>query len=85
MYNKVRKALTNMVYIFKEFDKVEFSNGNRIGKCFSVERRLGENVYVEITDSGELEVWGDTCNHLFTVHKKEIFLMMFELGWILNN
>lgn len=31
MYNKVRKALNNMGYIFKEFDKVEFSNGNRIG------------------------------------------------------
>lgn len=85
MYNKVRKALNDMGYIFKECDKVEFSNGIRIRKCFRVERHLGEIVYVEITDNGELEVWGEACNHLFTVRKKEIFLMMFELGWILND
>ena len=46
---------------------------------------LDKKVYVEIAGNGEIEVWGEAGNHLFTIHKKETFLMMFELGWILNN
>ena len=85
MYNKVKKALNDMAYDFKEYERVEFSNGVVIGKGFNVEKSLDKKVYIEIAGNGEIEVWGETGNHLFTIHKKETFLMMFELGWILNN
>ena len=41
MYNKVKKALNDMAYDFKEYERVEFSNGVVIGKGFNVEKPLG--------------------------------------------
>lgn len=85
MYNKVKKALNDMGYGFNEFERVEFSNGVVIGMGFRTEKHFGEKVYVEITGDGEIEVWGEAGNHLFTIHKKETYLMMFELGWIMRD
>lgn len=85
MYNKVKKALNDMGYCYREFEMVEFSNGLVIGKGFNVEKSFGEKVYIEITACGEIDVWEEQGIHSFTVRKKEIYLMMFELGWILRD
>lgn len=79
MYNKVKKALIGMGYVINEF-----SNGVVIGRGFRIEKRIGENVYLEITGDGELEMRGEAGDYLFTIYKKETYLMMFELGWILR-
>lgn len=84
MYNKVKKALIGMGYVINEFERAEFSNGVVIGRGFRIEKRIGENVYLEITGDGELEMWGEAGDYLFTIYKKETYLMMFELGWILR-
>lgn len=84
MYNKVKKVLNAMGYCYREFEKVEFSNGHLvIGKGFKVEKTFSEKVYIEITDCGEIDVWDEQGNHCFTVRKKETYLMMFELGLIM--
>lgn len=84
MYNKVKKALIDMGYFFNEFERVDFSNGVVLGKGFRIEKSFGENVYLEITGEGELEMWGEAGDYLFTIRKKETYLMMFELGWIMR-
>lgn len=84
MYNKVKKALEDMAYDFKEYKRVEFSNGVVIEEVFGVEKSLYERVYIEIIGNGGIEVWGKEGNLLFNIVKKETFLMMFELGWMLN-
>ena len=86
MYNKVKKALENMAYTFSEAESMRFKNGVKLSEGFQVEKTYQERVYVEIAKNGDIEVWnGLTGEHLFTIRKKETYLMMFELGWVLNN
>lgn len=85
MYNKVKKALIGMGYVFNEFERVEFSNGVVLGTCLETKKCFGKKVYLEITGDGKLEMWGEAGNHLFTISKKETYLMMFELGWIMRD
>lgn len=85
MYNKIKKALIDMVFEFKELERVEFPNGVVIGETLRVKKSAYVEIYIELAENGEIEVWDEKGNHLFTVHKKEMYLMLFELGWIMNN
>lgn len=79
MYNKVKKALKSMAYDFKEYEKVVFENGVTLLNAFNV-----DNIYIEI-GTNAIDLWSINGKHKFTIHKKEFYLMMFELGWIFGN
>lgn len=85
MYNKIKKALDTMAYNYKEYDCVRFSNGVVIRNPLLIEKSYNKKVYVNISDGGEIDVWTECGKYLFTVYKKEMFLMMFELGTILGD
>lgn len=86
MYNKVKKCLESMVYDFTECECVELNNGIKLGTGFYVEKNYLNRVYVEICEDGSINVWEPTtCSYLYTINKKETYVMMFELAWCLNN
>ena len=78
MYKKVKKALESMGYDFLEFEKVEFENGITVLDVFQV-----GNLYIEI-GTPDIEIWSMDGKIAFIISKKEFYLMMFELGWILG-
>lgn len=86
MYNKVKKALESMAYDFMECESMRFKNGVKLSEGFQVKKSYTERVYIEIAGEGDIKVWnGLTGEYLFIIRKRETYLMMFELGWVLNN
>ena len=86
MYNKVKKCLKIMGYGFLENDRVEFRNGMALEKGFMVEKSYYDKVYIEIYDNGDIVVWSYTDERpVYYISKKEDYLMMFQLGCILNS
>lgn len=39
--------------------------------AFTLDFPSGESVYVEIIANGNMEVWGETGEHLFTIHRRD--------------
>lgn len=85
MYNKVKKCLESMGYVFVECLDVELSGGARLTKGFWVAMHDKE-VYIETYGSGEIAIWNFRDEDLlYYIPKKEFYEMMFQLGSVLNN
>lgn len=86
MYNKVKKCLESMAYGFVECESVEFNSGIKLSNGFWVYASARKELYVEISDNGDIDVWDyKSGKHDYTIGKKEVYVMMFHLAWILNN
>ena len=86
MYNKVKKCLECMGYKFLECDRVELRNGLALTNGFLIEKSYYDKVYIEIYDSGIIVIWDYMdVRPLYVISKKEDYVKMFYLAWILSN
>ena len=55
--------------------------------AFTLDIPSGESVYVEIIANGNMEVWGETGNHLLTIDRRDrdVVSMIVELCQTLHN
>lgn len=82
MYNKVKKCLTSMCYNFTECESVEIPDYVKLQNGF----QFSNGIYIEVTNNGNIEIWNVTKRkHKFTINKSETYIMMFQLGWCLEN
>lgn len=55
--------------------------------AFTLDIPSGESVYVEIIANGNMDVWGETGKHLFTIHRRDrdVVSMFVELFQTLHS
>ena len=86
MYDKVKKCLESVGYEFIEINVVESPNGLTVEKGFLVEKSRYGKVYIEIYDSGNITIWSyRDGTPLHVISKKEDYVKMFYLAWLLSN
>lgn len=87
MYNKVKKCLESMAYDFVECESAELKSGIKLSKGFWINKNYhNKELYIETYDSGEIAIWNyESADLLYHIPKKEVYVMMFELAWALNN
>lgn len=96
MYNKVKKCLESIGYEFTQFERLNLSNGLALTNGFLVEKvyhdkvRLAKSyhadLYIEIYDSGYIVIWSlNDGRPLYIISKKEDYISLFHLAWVLNN
>lgn len=86
MYNKVKKCLESMGYDFVECESMELSIGITLSNGFWLNKSYHKEVYIEISESGDIDTWDyKSGKHEYTIKKEEIYIMMFKLAWVLNN
>ena len=79
MYNKIRKALDSMLYIYRECESCRLFKDIHLGEGFIVFLRE-RDLYIELTDDG-IEIWNyNTSEYIKKIEKEESYIMMFRLG-----
>ena len=87
MYNKVKKCLESMGYDFVECESAELNTGTKLLKGFWINKSYRhKELYIETYNSGEIAIWNyESGDLLYCIPKKEVYVMMFNLAWALNN
>lgn len=86
MYNKVKKCLAQMGYDFVECEFMELNIGIRLSNGFWLNKSYNKEAYIEISNNGDIDIWDyKNGKHDYTIRKQEVYVMMFQLAWTLNN
>ena len=86
MYDKVKKCLESMGYVFIECDGANLSTGTKLTKGFWVYKPYQKNVYIEIYANGDIAIWSYKDGILiYDIPKMTDYVMMFHLACALNN
>ena len=53
---------------------------------FWVYKSDNKQAYIEISNNGDIDIWDyKEGKHDYSIEKQEVYVMMFQLAWALNN
>lgn len=86
MYKKVINCLKEMLFDYRELDKVIFNTKDfTIRNVIEVEKENSDIIYLEFKTDGSIWAYDLHGNYQYEVRPDCAYKMTFELSWLLNN